>query len=492
MKPARPLRARYDGGMSAAPIHHKWQEIADLPAELEQFRDPELESLCLVWLDQKNEVEGSQRIEAFNEELRREWAIETGIIEGVYTLDRGVTQTLIRRGIDSSLISRGDTDRDPELVARILRSHEHALEGLFDFVNGGRELNTSYIKELHSALLKDQDTVEVFNQFGTRFETALRKGADKEHPNNPIRPNGSLHEYCPPDHVASEMDRLIEFHREHTRRHVHPLIEAAWLHHAFTQIHPFQDGNGRVARGLASLVLIKGELFPLVVHRDDRERYIEALELADDGSLAELVKLFGRLQKRALTHAIGRAADAKPAGSFDEAVTVTGDLLAGLGKITAGRQIAATQNAAGLVERTRRRLAEAVNKLTGEITRGGSDFRFSLSPLGGTPEQELRSLGEILKYDPNPAGYSAGYAVSLSAPGVDARIVICLHTVGAALRGIIGAIAYFSAGAVPVPLSDDIFRIDYQGVTPQKVQAYTKWLDDALIRGLAEWRKTLV
>jgi Fic family protein len=48
-------------------------------------------------------------------------------------------------------------------------------------------------------------------------------------------------------HVAAEMDKLVELHREHRAAGVAPEVESAWLHHRFTQIHPFQDGNGRVA-----------------------------------------------------------------------------------------------------------------------------------------------------------------------------------------------------------------------------------------------------
>jgi hypothetical protein len=132
-----------------SPIHYKWKEIADLPADFEQFRDRELESLQQVWIEQKSEAENEQRVNSFNEELAREWAIETGIIEGVYTLDRGTTQTLIERGIHSAYISHHSTNRDPELVARIIQAHAEALESLFTYVAGGRELSTSYIKELH-------------------------------------------------------------------------------------------------------------------------------------------------------------------------------------------------------------------------------------------------------------------------------------------------------------------------------------------------------
>jgi Fic family protein len=70
------------------------------------------------------------------------------------------------------------------------------------------------------------------------------------------------------------------------------------LHHAFTQIHPFEDGNGRVARALASLIFLKPSWFPVVVTRDDREKYIEALERADSGELRPLVALFVQSQRR--------------------------------------------------------------------------------------------------------------------------------------------------------------------------------------------------
>lgn len=124
---------------------YKWKEISDLPSDLESLRDRELESLSQVWADQKTAIEGEERIVAFNQELAREWAIETGIIEGVYTLDRGITETLIERGIDSSYISHDSTNRDPELVARIIQGHQAALEGLFAFVRGEREFGN----ELH-------------------------------------------------------------------------------------------------------------------------------------------------------------------------------------------------------------------------------------------------------------------------------------------------------------------------------------------------------
>jgi len=93
------------------------------------------------------------------------------------------------------------------------------------------------------------------------------------------------------------MDRLIAMHKEHQQKDIPPEIEAAWLHHRFAQIHPFQDGNGRVVRALASLVFLRAGWFPLVVNRDERVEYIESLEKADQGDFASLVNLFAMIQK---------------------------------------------------------------------------------------------------------------------------------------------------------------------------------------------------
>ena len=100
------------------------------------------------------------------------------------------------------------------------------------------------------------------------------------------------------------MDRLVALHHQHQDNQVPPEIEAAWLHHRFTQIHPFQDGNGRVARCLASLVFIQAGWFPLVLTRDDRTAYIQASEQADHDDLSGLVNLFSKSQKQAFIRSL--------------------------------------------------------------------------------------------------------------------------------------------------------------------------------------------
>lgn len=269
--------------------------ITDLDPDVD-LSASEIPGIKAVWEDQKARLSGTEQLSEFTNKLSREWAIETGVIENLYQLERGVTQTLIERGFQAELIGHGDTNKPREYVIQLLRDQQDALEGVFDFVTDRRALSVSYIKELHGALLRSQDTTEAVDALGRSVDVPLLKGNWKAQPNSPTR-DGTTYGYCPPEQVASEMDRLIELHLAHDAAGVSPEVEAAWLHHRFSQIHPFQDGNGRVARALASLVLVKGGLFPLVVTRDDKAKYLDGLEAADAGDLKPLVSLISRLQR---------------------------------------------------------------------------------------------------------------------------------------------------------------------------------------------------
>ena len=124
---------------------------------------------------------------------------------------------------------------------------------------------------------------------GRRVEVPLLKGKYKVRPNNPITLSGDLHEYCPPEQVRSEMDRLLAMHEAHMDQGTPTEVEAAWLHHRFVQIHPFQDGNGRVARALVAYLYARRHWPPPVIDADARHGYFDALQAADTGDLRPFV-----------------------------------------------------------------------------------------------------------------------------------------------------------------------------------------------------------
>lgn len=283
----------------------QWQGISALPVDVARQRSQRLIALATQWAAEREYLKEQGAEARLVDQMKNRMAVETGIIEGLYALDRGVTETLIVEGFRASLLSHADTNRDPQLVIAILRDQREAIDFVFEVVKRQRPLSTSVIKEMHVLLTRHQPTTTAMDQFGHLHEVSLARGEWKAVPNNPTRPDGVVHQYCPPEQVGSEMDRLIDLSNQYESIGVAPEVLAAWLHHRFTEIHPFQDGNGRVVRLLASIVFIKAQWHPLVVLRDDRITYIDALERADAGDLHPLIKQFASWQTRAFVMALG-------------------------------------------------------------------------------------------------------------------------------------------------------------------------------------------
>lgn len=270
-----------------------------------------LDEISPSWFRRKDELEKtSSEYADFMERLKRQHAIETGIIERMYDISKGVTETLIEKGFVETLVSHGDYNEGitKDQLMNHLKDHLAAVDFVFDFVKDNRQLTIGFIKELHQVVTAHQDFAEGRDQFGNKHKIPLLKGKFKERENNPSRQNGNgkvTYRYCPPEHVDAEMDNLILIYDDLLRRNIHPLIIAAWFHHAFSIIHPFQDGNGRLARLLASLIFIKFGFFPLTVFREDaKDFYIKSLESADNGNPQPLVDYFIGLQRTNIERAL--------------------------------------------------------------------------------------------------------------------------------------------------------------------------------------------
>ena len=78
----------------------------------------------------------------------------------------------------------------------------------------------------------------------------------------------------------------------------------AWFQHRFVFIHPFLDYNGRVARMLTILIILKLNLPPVEIKAEtgnDRKKYLEAMYAADDGDYQKLINLIGAALKEYLS-----------------------------------------------------------------------------------------------------------------------------------------------------------------------------------------------
>ena len=213
-------------------------------------------------------------------------AIDTGAIEGLYDVDRGFTLSVaVKTAAWEALIDA----REP-IVRRSFEDALRAYDYVLDLATTKTEISEKAIREIHAQICASQKTYRVVTSAGVQ-ERPLSKGGYKETPNNPTsRLTGQVHAYAPPIDVPAEMHRLVGELRSEAFTAAHPVLQAAYAHYAFVAIHPFADGNGRVARTLASVYLYRWPGVPLVTLADDKDDYIDALEEADDGRPERLVR----------------------------------------------------------------------------------------------------------------------------------------------------------------------------------------------------------
>jgi len=205
-------------------------------------------------------------------------AIDTGAIEGLYAPPDGFTVSVATRetGWEAKVALMGpdfQSHFEAQLRAYALAQH------LASTATGVTE---AWTRELHRELAKSQATYRVLTEVGWQ-EHALPLGEYKRFPNHVRMSDGSFHPYAPVDATPHEMSRLVQELQGAAFATGHPVHQASYAHFALVNIHPFADGNGRVARALASTFLSKTAGVPLVIFADQGRAYRASLELADRG-----------------------------------------------------------------------------------------------------------------------------------------------------------------------------------------------------------------
>ena len=217
------------------------------------------------------------------QKLRIEWNYHSNAIEG-NSLTLGETRMLILHG----LTARGKPMRDHLDI----EGHDDAVAAIEEAVRKGDALNQAFIRNLHRVLLKEPYETPAEAPDGHRTMRPISVGQYKKMPNNVRTQTGETHYFAPPEQVQSRMSDLIDWHRSKEAEGEHPIVVAATFHYRFVQIHPFDDGNGRMARLLMNLILMKHGYTIAIVQqeRDGRDRYIAEIEQVQaTGSLSGFI-----------------------------------------------------------------------------------------------------------------------------------------------------------------------------------------------------------
>jgi Fic family protein len=435
----------------------------------------------------------------------RRLSVETGILERLYDVDRGTTEALVAVGFREDLVARSSTDIEPARLISVLQDQEAAIQLVMDCVAQQRPLTKGLLHELHAILTRNQDTTTAVDQFGNRFEMTLVHGKFKEQPNNPCRPDGSIHEYCPPIQVEAEVEKLLSMLSEYGDED--PMVVATWAHHRFTQIHPYQDGNGRVGRALITMLLLQADLLPLVIDRDLRLEYLNALETADGGNLHPLGILFARLERNAILQALSIDVDKQIARERSLSSAVIESLGA---KLSARRKLKHTeyrrvnQLAVALRFRARQVVHKTLNQLRDSVAViGEPDIHIS----NGGPDF---GNAHWYKWDVIKSSEGSGRFVNFSEDHYFVKatfrlhrerlvFVVSFHHVGRELTGIMETTAFarlesFEGSDDRESVADDFtacaldpFVIAWKTEPAQVEESFDSWLDTALAVAIKEF-----
>ena len=210
-------------------------------------------------------------------------SVDTGALEGLYQVDRGVTRSI---ALQTATWEIEADEKNPD-IRRFFAAQLQAYELIIDAVTHATPLSAAWLWRLHEELCAAQDTYPVQTPTGPQ-EHPLPKGEYKKYPNH-VKTEDGYFVYAPVLDTPQEMQRFLDELRESVFLNAHPILQASYAHYAFILIHPFADGNGRVARALASLFLYRAANTPLMIFADQRDAYLDVLEQADHGSPATFI-----------------------------------------------------------------------------------------------------------------------------------------------------------------------------------------------------------
>lgn len=212
-------------------------------------------------------------LQKLREALAIEWTYNSNSIEG-NTLTLRETQLVLQEGITV----KGKSLREHFEA----KNHETALNYLYTLVSNDYKIKSKDLLDLHQLVLRS-----IEDDFAGR----LRTGGVRITGANFVPPNALK--------VPQLVDELIDF--VNTNPLQLNIIELATVfHHKFVWIHPFFDGNGRTVRLCMNLILMKEGFPPAIILANDRKKYYEALNSANNGNYSKLMLLMCQALERTL------------------------------------------------------------------------------------------------------------------------------------------------------------------------------------------------
>src|SRR5436190_13373747 len=208
-----------------------------------------------------------------HEQMVVEWTYNSNAIEG-NTLTLKETALVLLHGIT---VSGKPLREHLEAV-----NHRAAIQTLEEAIQKKRLIDEPFLRDLHGIILKGIDDAGAGQWRHER-----------------VRILGAIHLPPDPRKIPDLMEKFFSWLRNEEKVS-HPVIIAAEAHHRLVHIHPFIDGNGRCARLVMNLILMRAGYPPAVVLKVDRRKYYRFLQEADQGEMERYLHFMARAVERSI------------------------------------------------------------------------------------------------------------------------------------------------------------------------------------------------
>lgn len=214
--------------------------------------------------------------------FRLDWNFHSSNIEG-NSLTYGETK---------ALILFGQTAQAKPLKDHLeMSGHDEAIKNIEEVVRQKRTLTENFIRELHKLILKNPYEVDAITPDGKPTKKKISIGSYKTTPNHVKTPTGEIFYFASPEETPAKMDDLMKWYRQEIdKKDLDVVLFATEFHYRFIRIHPFDDGNGRIARLLMNFILMQKGYPPAIIKTKDKQNYFNALQQADAGNIEYFFK----------------------------------------------------------------------------------------------------------------------------------------------------------------------------------------------------------
>jgi len=232
------------------------EKVEQLKTELDALRPIDADIEARIW-----------------QKLRLDWNYHSNKLEG-NTYSYGETKMLLMKGLTAG----GKPVRDHEEIT----GHDKAIDFVLDSIKNEEPLSETFIRHLHTLILVRDFWADAKTADGQPTKRLIKVGAYKTEPNHVETSSGDIFYFAEPIETPAKMHELIEWFREKSSvKKTDIIVLATEFHYRFVRIHPFDDGNGRLARLLMNFILMRFGYPPVVIKNEDKDNYIAVLEQAD-------------------------------------------------------------------------------------------------------------------------------------------------------------------------------------------------------------------